>query len=127
MTDLYGKLITAERIALAAPVFFYSLPAQAKAIVDRCQALWARKYILKQLFPPAIHPRRGFFMSLGGSNGENLFTGIGQTVKYFFDAIGVDYTGNLFFRQIDSKNDIAQHPTALKEAFAAGRKFIIGP
>ena len=121
MTAFYDKLINAERIALAAPVFFYSLPAQTKALVDRCQALWARKYILKQTIKNT--GRKGFFISAGGTKGENLFTGTILTVKYFFKAINVDYAGELVYNKVDTNGAIREHPTALKDAFEAGNKF----
>src|SRR3972149_2049219 len=48
MQAIHYKLKEADRLVLAAPVFFLGLPAQAKAMVDRCQALWMEKYILKK-------------------------------------------------------------------------------
>ncbi|MEW6027583.1 MAG: flavodoxin family protein [Planctomycetota bacterium] len=120
MNTLYEQLLKADIVALAAPVFFYNVPAQVKIIIDRCQALWARKYILKET--PKHSGRKGFFISAGGTKGENLFTGTVLTVRYFFKAINVDYSGELLYKQIDAKGAIRKHPTALKEAFEAGRK-----
>ena len=51
MRGLYDQLVEADVVALASPVFFYSLSAQAKAMIDRTQALWARRYVLKDDFP----------------------------------------------------------------------------
>ncbi len=46
MDEIYPHLIAADVIVLAAPVFFYGLNALAKAMVDRTQCFWARKYLL---------------------------------------------------------------------------------
>jgi hypothetical protein len=46
------------------------------------------------------------------------------TVRYFFDAVDVEYTGELCFRQIDEKGAISLHPTALAECREAGKAFV---
>jgi len=120
MDGLYEEIINADAIVLSAPMFFYNLPAHTKALVDRCQAIWARKYLLKNL--PG-KPRKGFFISVGGTKGEHIFEGIDLTVKTFYKSINVDYTGKLLYSKIDNKGDIKNHPTALKEAFEAGKAF----
>ncbi|MEE9520871.1 MAG: flavodoxin family protein, partial [Dehalococcoidales bacterium] len=50
MQMVYRELEQADRIVLASPVQFLGPSAQMKAMIDRCQALWARKYVLKM--PP---------------------------------------------------------------------------
>ena len=51
MRELYGKLLAADVVVLATPVFFYGVSAQAKTMIDRTQALWARRYVMKQDYP----------------------------------------------------------------------------
>lgn len=123
MTGIYDEILNTDALVLSAPMFFYNLPAQTKALVDRCQAIWARKYILKGL-PKPEKPRPGFFISVGGTKDEHIFDGISTTVKFFFKSINIDYTGKLFYSKIDNKGDIKNHPTALKEAFEAGKTFM---
>src|SRR5512139_3317141 len=48
MQSLYNHLTAHDCIVLAAPIFFYNVNAQTKALIDRSQSLWARKYVLKQ-------------------------------------------------------------------------------
>ena len=43
MQSVYRELEKADRIVLASPVQFMGPSAQLKAMIDRCQALWARK------------------------------------------------------------------------------------
>jgi len=125
MQDIYPKLTKANFIILASPIFFYNVTAQTKILIDRCQALWARKYILKQrpLNKETLN-RKGWFISVGATKGDNLFKGVILTVKYFFDAVDVEYSGELLFRKIDEKEAIKKHSTALKEAFYMGRQLI---
>ncbi len=48
------------------------------------------------------------------------------TVRYFFDALDMEFAGSLLYKQIDAKGAIRQHPTALKEAFELGSAVVIG-
>jgi len=123
MQWLYEKLLEADHIALASPIFFYGLTSQAKAIVDRCQALWMRKYVLG-MGKEDNRIRRGVFISVGATKGERLFDGAVLTVKYFFDAIGVRYAGDLLIRGVDGKAQIKEHPTALQDAFHLGQQLV---
>jgi multimeric flavodoxin WrbA len=125
MQKIYPKLLEADIIILASPIFFYGITAWAKALVDRSQAVWVRKYLLKD---PALlkdgKKRVGFFISVGATKGQRLFEGSILTVKYFFDAINADYAGELLFRGLEAKADVLKHPEALRKAFEAGRKLV---
>jgi multimeric flavodoxin WrbA/protein-tyrosine-phosphatase len=115
MREVYVLLRRADIVVMAAPIFFYNVPAQLKALIDRSQTLWSRKYVHK-LRDPAAKLRIGFLLSLGATRGENLFEGITLTARYFFDAVEARYGGKLVFRQIEGSGAIERHPTALQEA-----------
>ncbi|MFC1964286.1 flavodoxin family protein [Chloroflexota bacterium] len=119
MDAIYPKLLEADAVIVAAPMFFYAVPAQLKALIDRCQATWARKYVLKNL-PES--DRRGVFIGVGATRGEKLFEGAVLTIKYFFQAINVKYSDELLVRGVDQRGEIKEHPAALKEAFALGKR-----
>ncbi len=118
MDELYPRLVEAGCVVVASPVFFYGVTAQLKALIDRCQALWARKHILKQTWPTA--GRGGAFISVGATSGEKLFDGSVATIRYFFKTIGVEYSEELLVRGVDHKGDIRQHPSGLRDAFELG-------
>jgi protein-tyrosine-phosphatase len=115
MQEVYPLLWKADVIVVATPIFFYNVPAQLKALIDRCQTLWSRKYIHK-ISDPGHQWRKGFVLSVGATKGKNLFEGLTLTMKYFFDAVGACYSGSLTFRSIDHPGEITKHPTALKDA-----------
>jgi len=125
MQTLYDKLLEADHIVFASPIFFYGITSQAKAVVDRCQALWARKHVLG-MGKEDKRERRGVFISVGATRGAKLFDGAVLTVKYFFDAIGVKYSGELLIRGVDDKAQINEHPEALKDAFRLGQELVRG-
>jgi multimeric flavodoxin WrbA len=126
MEKIYPKLLEADVVILASPIFFYGVTAWTKALIDRSQALWARKYLLKD---PSLgkegKKRKGFFISLGATMGQKVFEGSILTVKYFFDVLNADYAGDLLFRGVEAKGDILKHPEALQQAFEAGRRLVL--
>ena len=127
MAKIYPRLLEADIIILASPIFFYGVTAWAKALIDRCQALWSRKYQLKD---PSLgkegKKRKGFFISAGGTKGQKVFEGAILTAKYFFDVLNAEYVGELVIREVDAKGDIVKHPETLQQAFETGRRLVSG-
>jgi multimeric flavodoxin WrbA len=122
MDDIYPKLLEADVVIIASPMFFYGVSSQAKALIDRCQALWARNHILKQSLPNG--GRKGAFIAVGATKGKRLFEGAILTVKYFFEAIGVEYADELLIRGVDARGEIKEHPIALSDAFELGKRVV---
>ena len=113
-SEIYPLIRQAEVVILASPIFFYNMTAQLKAVVDRCQTFWARKYKLK-LCDPAKKTKRGFLLSVGATSGKNLFEGLQLTAQYFFDAIDARFGGSLTYRNVEGPKDMAKHPTVLAD------------
>jgi multimeric flavodoxin WrbA len=125
MQSIHEDLREFNRFILASPIFFMGVTAQAKTMIDRCQALWVIKYLLKQ--PVGIGKdvnRKGVFISVGATGYDNLFLGSISTVKSWYKALDVDYAGELLVPGIDNYNAISSHPSALKDAFALGRQLV---
>lgn len=114
LREIYPLLREAEIVVLASPIFFYNMTAQLKAVVDRCQTFWARKYRFK-LSDPAKPMRKGFVLSVAASRGKNLFEGLLLSAKYFFDAIDASFEGSLTYRGIEGPKDMANTPEAVEE------------
>jgi len=112
--EIYPLLRQADVVVVASPIFFYNMSAQLKAVIDRCQTFWARKYRLK-LRDPGAKMRRGFLLSVGATKGKNLFEGIQLTTQYFFDAICAKFEGSLTYRGIEGPKDMAAHPTVIDD------------
>lgn len=120
MQQIYGKLEEADGIIIASPIYFYNVTGFAKAAIDRSQAFWARRYILKD--PEFRTDRKGAFIGLGATKGTKLFEGTILTIKYFFDALGCEYVDELLVRNVDKKGDIKSHPGELEKARDLGRR-----
>lgn len=124
MQPLYDALRSADAIALASPIMFYSVSAQTKAFLDRCQAFWCIKY--RRHERPTEHPltqRKGVFLSVGGSKGKKLFDGALLSIKYFLETVDAVLWDSLTYRDIDDRGDIQRHPSALDDARALGARF----
>ena len=124
MQMVYDELEQADRIVLASPIQFMGVTAQAKAMIDRCQALWARKYVLN--IPPLGNrrERKGLFISVGGRTVANLFEPALVTVKSLFRVLDIIYAGELVLPRVDEKGAITKNPDALNQAFLAGQKLV---
>jgi multimeric flavodoxin WrbA len=126
MQTIYKELGQADVVVLASPVQFSGPPAQVKAMIDRCQCLWARKYVLK--IPPLTkeHKRKGFLISVGATSIKNMFEPTEAIVKTWFHVLEIEYTGELLFSKIDEKGAIRKRPEALQKAYEAGQKLAEG-
>ncbi len=118
MNAVYEKIMAADAIITASPIFFYTVSPQLLNLISRCQALWARRYILKSVDKTL---RKGAFIGVGATKGAKLFDGPKLTIRYFFDAISAEYTTDLLIRGVDQKGDIKNHPDLLKQAYEIGK------
>jgi hypothetical protein len=116
------KLVAADVIALAAPCYFWNLPAQVKALIDRSQCQWARKCVLKLPLARTSSGRsrrRGVFLCVGGDPQPD-FGGTIRTVESFISLYEAKYWAELLVSDVDPRGAILEHPTALQEAFDLG-------
>ena len=118
---IFEKMVAADRLIFATPVFFAAVCAQGKRLIDRCQCLWSRKYLLTEpLFPDGPRDRRALVIAVGGSRGRKVFDGIRLTTKYWFDSLEVTYFANLFVNRMDAAGDVVKQPRAMAEAYRLG-------
>jgi multimeric flavodoxin WrbA len=116
------QLLACRGVMLASPIFFYTVSAHTKILMDRCQSLWVKKYWVEQVDRHERQiTRKGLFISVGATRGKKLFDGTLLTVKYFFDVLDAQLWRSLLYRGLDLENDILQHPDYLEEARQAGR------
>jgi len=124
MEKIYGAIRGADRVIIASPVFFLGLSAQTKIMIDRCQAFWCEKYLLKKGIPEGQYGRKGLLLIAGGMKKEIGINCSETTAKAFFRSISVPEHEMLGFLDIDHKGAILNHPTALRDACAAGEKLV---
>lgn len=122
MTEIYEHIYNADRIILASPIFFFSLSAQSKLMIDRAQAFWCAKYLLKREIPAGQFGRKGLLLLAGGMHKDIGVKNSEAIARAFFRTISVPTHDTLSFLGIDAKGDILKHPTALEDAYSAGKR-----
>lgn len=123
MQQLYPKITEADRIVIASPIYFYGVTAQTKAFIDRCQALWSRKYILKRRLKGDI-PKIGYYLGVSATKGERIFEGAILSVKYVCDAMDFAYGGEFVLRGLDKKGAVNDLQEELDRAREFGASII---
>ncbi len=125
MQGLFGKIDEADCVVITSPIYFYGVSAQAKLFIDRTQAMWSRKYILKQKVESKSGLKRfGVFLSVAATSGKRVFDGAAMTAQYCFDAIDINYGGKVVVPGIDSKGAMKKAETELERARKFGQKLV---
>ncbi len=116
MQDVYPRLDAADAIVVASPVYFATVPAVLKALYDRCQPYWARRYVLKQ---SVVRRRPGALMLVGGGGDPYGHECAAATTRSVFAVLGLDYTAELAIHA-DPPSGASAQPDALKRAREIG-------
>lgn len=112
-------------LMIASPIFFYTVSAHTKILMDRCNSLWVKKYwIEKQPFGQQNYSRKGLFISVGSTKGKKLFEGAQRSMKYFMDALDMELWESLLIRGVEAEGQILQSPSSLEAAYQAGQTLV---
>ncbi|MBW2078725.1 MAG: flavodoxin family protein [Deltaproteobacteria bacterium] len=122
---VYDRLLACQGLMLASPIFFYTVSAHTKTLMDRFQSLWVKKYwIDKAPFGKRDFSKKGLFISVGATKGKRLFEGTLLTVRYFFEVLDMQLWRSLLYRSLDFEGDVLKHPVYLEEAKKAGKELV---
>lgn len=124
MQSLYDKLLAADAVVFATPIFFMGVASQGKRVIDRAQALWVRRHRLRQ--DPKRPGRSGLFIATAGGSSDRVFDGARDTVRAFFAEIGVAWWGELVIRPLEGPKEVRAVPGLLESADALGRALAEG-
>lgn len=128
MDYLHDRIVAADCIILASPVYCMGLAAQAKALVDRAQVFRSRKYVLRlPVVPPERRGKRmGVFLSTAGQDWDYVFDATIPAVKCFFHVIDIPSRDlrYLMVNGVDEKGAIDRHPTARGDAEGLAKEVI---
>lgn len=100
MSFILQKINDADIIFVSSPLYFNSVSAQLKMVIDRCQVLWASKQIRST---PIINPnkaRTGYFLCTAGSQKPD-FTGAKLVMDLFFKAISSSFDDSILIDNTD--------------------------
>jgi len=121
--QVVDQILSAKGLILASPIFFYTVSAHTKILMDRCQSLWVKKYWIDKIpFGQWEPKRKGLFISVGATKGKKLFNGVLLTVKYFFDVLDMELFQSLLYRGLEFEGDVLKFPEYLEAAYQAGNE-----
>jgi multimeric flavodoxin WrbA len=108
--ELFTRLERSSGLVLTAPVYFYHLPSQAKAWIDRAQS----RYMARQRgLRPSGTVRSAYVVLVAGRRqGENLFAGILPTLRYFLEIFDFRMESPLCLRGLDDAADFSRDRAA---------------
>lgn len=99
--ELLSLITGSAGVILVAPIWFYGIPAQAKALIDRSQTLWELKQNDHRPFPCKGQPFACVFTA-ARKNGERLFEAASLVTRCFAENLGFTWREPLCLRDIDN-------------------------
>ncbi|MCX5715856.1 MAG: flavodoxin family protein [Candidatus Omnitrophica bacterium] len=123
MQQVYKELLGADCLLIASPVYFKGPSCQIKCLIDRCNALWARKYVLGK--SNAVKPKIGVAILTCASSGvKDMFTGSISIFKAFIRTLDAEYRGEFLAEGLEIKDAALKDEALLKRAAEFGKKLI---
>ncbi len=117
---LFQILLSAPLLFIAAPIYFYHLPAQFKSWIDRSQSYYLRR---EQNDPLLVNlpPRPAAICLIAGRRqGDKLFDGALLTLNYFLRTFNFQVRDQLSLRGMDAADDLQENHPAKDALVAAG-------
>ena len=122
MREVYPHIDAADAIVIASPVYFAGVPATLKALYDRCQPYWVRRYVLAAT--PRL-PRRPGALLLVRGGGDPFGPECAVTAtKSVFAVLETELSALLDVEGPDRPGEISARPEALDEAEQIGRALV---
>ncbi|CDI49077.1 flavodoxin family protein [Clostridium tetani] len=87
MTEIYKKINESDLIVIATPIYFANVPSPLKALIDRLQVYWSKKYIRKDR--ENIREKTGVVLAVGGTYWDNMFMSSEEVLGLAFAAMDV--------------------------------------
>jgi multimeric flavodoxin WrbA len=119
MHEVYALLDAASAIVVSTPVFFATVPAVLKALYDRCQPYWARRY---ELGVPAREKRPGGLLVVRSGGDPYGYECAITTTRSVFAVLALRLEEPLVLEGVDSPSDIGRYPDSLRSAAALGAR-----
>lgn len=122
MGRLYNILDSADAVIISSPVFFASVSAQAKTMIDRMQCAWIAKYVFKKA--PRLRICKGIFISVAGSERVDSFTDAKNIIRAFFATIDIEYSDELLCSGMETAACVRKDGKLLSRAYVLGESIV---
>ena len=110
MGDVLQKILDADVLVLSSPVYFYSICAQLKAVLDRCVARWTE-----------IANKQLYYIMTAAEDDEDTMDGTLACFRGFAMCIdGYEEKGVLYGKGVYEKGDVLRRPELMQIAYEMG-------
>ncbi len=111
MREILEKMIAADAIVLASPVYFYSICAQLKAVIDRTVARWTE-----------IVGKDMYYIATAAEDSETVMDGTLACFRGFAECVeGSVEKGVILGKGVSERGEILGKPALLKQAYEMGK------
>lgn len=118
-------ILSADRFVLATPIFFASVSAQAKLLIDRCQTYWARYHMMRQPRPRDPHTHTASLIAVGRTREPKQFRCLQETARSFFECLGYGPAPDLYVGGVVKRGDLASQTSELARARRLGETLVV--
>lgn len=110
MTEILEKMNTADVIVLSSPVYFYSIDAQMKAVIDRTYAQWTK-----------LNDKEFYYIMTSAEDSETVMDCTLECFRGFAVCLeGAKEMGVLFAKGIHDAGEV-KHTDYLQQAYEMGK------
>jgi len=124
MSVIYSKIKEADALIIASPIYFGTITAQLKTMIDRCNSLWVAKRKLKTVVS-SRKLKKGAFICVAGEDRKVYFKNARAIIRILYSTLGIIYTNELFVGGLN--NEPANSPKrkdALLKSYELGVSLI---
>ena len=111
MTDILQKIIDCDVLVLSSPVYFYSICAQLKTLIDRCVARW-REIANKDLY---------YIATAAEADEDTLDTTLACFHGFAMCIDGYEEKGTLYGKGVYEKGEVKNRPELMTIAYEMGQ------
>lgn len=119
MQEILNQIESSDNIVVASPIYFSGFPSPFKAIIDRMQVNFSKKYIRGE--KPAMPKKKAVLILTAGAEYKDMFLPCEGIVKQFFNAANAELAGKAFASKTD-KVPACENLPALEKAKEIARK-----
>jgi len=121
-SKLSKQIDAADLLVIASPIYFLGVPAHAKAMIDRFQSYWVRKFLLDKPLPRDDRP--ALLLLVAGSDKKDVFECSKRSINAFLRVAGFKLCEHKFFGGMDEKGSAKYMLGVKTQAENAGKALV---
>ncbi|MGC8976859.1 MAG: flavodoxin family protein [Candidatus Ratteibacteria bacterium] len=105
MQSVYDEIESSDIVIVATPIFFGSVSAQIKMMIDRFQCQYLGINFFKTFKPKR---KKGIFICVEATNHDKFIENAKSIIKNFFATIGALYYAEIICKGVDEKGKVKE-------------------